>query len=83
MKYYTIYRENNNFKDLLSDSNIKSKLKVKIKWYQHLLIGFDDYIDDRILGYIVLKYGEDIKNVFEKDYTPIPNIDYIPSNQPK
>lgn len=79
MKYYTFYRENNNFNDILKDKNVKSKIRFKIQWSQHLLIGFEyEKPDEKILGYLVLKYGDDIKNIFEYDYSPIPNIDYIP-----
>lgn len=78
MKYYTLYRENNNFDDIIKDKSLKNKLHFKIRFYQHLIVGFENEEDDKILGYIVLKYGDDIKNLFEKDFTPIPYKDYIP-----
>ena len=42
------------------------------------MIGFSDKADDSTIGYMVLKYGEDITNPIHKDYTPVPNVDYVP-----
>lgn len=79
MKHYTFYRERNDFDDILCDANLKNKINFKIQWVQHLLIGFDEYdLDEKLLGYIILKYGDDMKNVFIVDRTPIPHKDYIP-----
>lgn len=78
MKYYTFYRENNNFDDILQDTNIKKIIKFKIIWYQHLMIGIGNNGNDRHYSYITLKYGEDIKLPDVMDRTPIPNVDYIP-----
>jgi hypothetical protein len=78
MKYYTFYRESNDFTDILNDTSIKSKIDMKISWKNHLIIGLPYDISDQVLGYLVLKYGEDITNLTAKDYTPIPNIDYVP-----
>lgn len=79
MKYYTFYRESNNFTDILTDANIKRSVKTKMSWLNHLLLGFsEEKNNENIFGYVVLKYGEDITNLVEKDYTPIPNVDYIP-----
>ena len=81
MKYYTFYRESNDFKDILSDPVIKTEVDNKIKWNNHLLLGFKHNVDDKVLGYIVLKYGDDIVNLVNKDYTPIPYKDYIPQRR--
>jgi hypothetical protein len=79
MKYYTFKRESNNFDDILSDNNIKPAIRTKISWVNHIMLGFSDNLkNENIFGYIVLKYGENIINPIEKDFTPIPNIDYIP-----
>lgn len=78
MKHYTFYRENNDFRDILEDSNLKRKIKFKIRWDQHLLIAFEHKPSDKLLGYIVLKYGDDMKKMFDFDYSPVPNVDYIP-----
>jgi hypothetical protein len=78
MKYYTFYRESNDFTDILKDPSIKSCIATKIKWKNHLMIGLHYDASENIYGYIVLKYGEEIVNPVVKDYTPRPNIDYIP-----
>ena len=78
IKYYTFYRENNKFDDILKDNNIKKVIHLKIKWYQHLMIGINEDGNDRHFSYITLKYGDDMKKLDYKDRTPIPNIDYIP-----
>lgn len=76
MKYITFYRENSNFEDILKDSNLKKLIYEKTKWYQHLTVGIKD--DEKIFSYITLKYGDDIRTSLVKDFSPIPNIDYIP-----
>jgi hypothetical protein len=43
-----------------------------------LILGFKYGISDSILGYIVLKYGDDIITNIVKDHKPIPNVDYLP-----
>jgi hypothetical protein len=78
MKYYTFKRESNDFNDILKDQSIKSQIKTKIKWHEHLLVGLSDDTEENLLGYIVLKYGDDMVNHIDKDYTPIPGVDYIP-----
>jgi len=76
MKYITFYRENNNFEDILKDTNIKKLIYEKTKWAEYLTIGIKD--DEKIISYITLKYGDEIRTNIVKDYSPIPNIDYIP-----
>ena len=78
MKYYTFHRESNNFIDILTDNNIKQNVCLKITFRNRLIIGFKNKVEDSILGYIVLKYGDDIVNLTDKDYTPKPDIDYTP-----
>jgi hypothetical protein len=78
MKYYNFYRESNNFDDILSDTNLKKNIKFKIQYLQNLIIGFGNSPDEKLMAYIVLKYGDDIKNLTDFDYTPIPYKDYTP-----
>lgn len=78
MKFYTFKRESNDFDDIIKDSGLKSYISTKIKWRGYLMIGLNFNADEKVYGYVVLKYGEDIVNPAEKDYTPIPNKDYIP-----
>jgi hypothetical protein len=78
MKYYNFYRESNNFDDILNDTNLKKKIKFKIQYLQNLILGFGYSPDEKLMAYIVLKYGDDIKNLTDFDYTPIPYKDYTP-----
>lgn len=78
MKYYTFRREGNNFDDILSDISVKKNASTIIRFREGLIIGFKQKVDDKVLGYIVLKYGEFIKPLVVRDYSPKPNIDYVP-----
>lgn len=78
MKFIYFFKEDNDFTDILSDSVLKKEIDTKIKWYQHLILGFDDELSDKIKGYIVIKYGENIRTDLIKDYRPIPYKDYFP-----
>jgi len=85
MKYYIFHRENNDFSDILTDTNIKKLFIFKIKYDQHLILGSDEIPND-LQSYIMLKYGDDIRDnrhIFI-DRKPIPYVDYQPdSNRPK
>lgn len=79
MKYYTFYREDNNFNDILNDPLVKKITDEKIRWYQHLIIGMqDNEKNNQSFSLITLKYGDDMKQDLVKDFTPIPGVDYIP-----
>lgn len=78
IKYYTFYREDNDFKDILEDINIKKVIVTKIQWVGHLMIGIPSKKNEGTFSYITLKYGDDIKTPDIKDFTPIPGVDYIP-----
>jgi hypothetical protein len=78
MKYYTFKRESNNFDDILNDPALKKLIKLKIKWKSHLMIGLSDKAEDGTYGYVVLKYGDDIINPINKDFRPVPGVDYTP-----
>lgn len=80
MKHFTFYREFNKFDDILNDPTIKKHASLKLQWYQHLSIGLHD-AGDEISGYIVLKYGDEITKLTDKDYTPIPKVDYLPKRK--
>ena len=77
MKYYTFYRENNNFDDILNDQIIKKIIDERLRWYQYLIIGMNEK-HEQSFSYITLKYGDEMKQEVVKDFTPIPGIDYIP-----
>ena len=78
MKYYTFYRENNNFSDIESDNIVKKFAETKIKWYQHFMIGMKKDINNQNFTMLTLKYSEDIVNNLTKDFTPKINVDYTP-----
>lgn len=82
MKYYTFYREDNKFDDILKDQTAKSAIDEIVYWSNHLMIGIDDG-NEGIVSYITLKYGDDLVTDMIKDRTPIPNIDYIQTRKPK
>jgi hypothetical protein len=77
-KFYTFYRANNDFADILSDTNIKKVIDTKISWWQHLMIGIEETKNSGTFSYITLKYGEEMIGNIVKDHTPIPGVDYIP-----
>jgi len=77
MKYYTFYRENNNFDDILNDAIIKKIIDEKIRWSQHLIIGMGDK-HEQTFSYITLKYGDEMMQELIKDRSPVPGVDYIP-----
>ena len=82
MKYYTFFRESNNFDDILSDNSVKKIIATKIKWHQHLMIGIHKEGNEQNFSLITLKYGEDMINNLTKDFTPVAGVDYAP-NKPK
>jgi len=77
MKYYTFYRENNNFDDILNDLIIKKIIDEKMRWFQHLIIGMNEK-HEQTFSYITLKYGDEMKPALVRDFSPIPGIDYVP-----
>ncbi len=79
MKHYTFYREDNNFTDILNDVSIKKLIDEKIRWYQWLTIGIADTTkNSQSFSLLTLKYGDDMKQDFIKDFSPVPGVDYIP-----
>lgn len=77
MKHFTFYRESNNFDDILNDITLKKHIHLKLYWNQYLTIGCSD-ITESIEGYLMLKFGDDLRKLTDKDYTPVPNVDYTP-----
>jgi hypothetical protein len=78
MKYFKFYRESNNFADILKDKNIKKYVDAVVTWKNYCIIGIPRHFVDDIASYIILKYGDDLRDSFTKDYSPIPNVDYTP-----
>ena len=56
MKYYTFYRESNNFDDIESDNIIKKFAETKIKWFQHYMIGMKKDGNDQNFSVSILKF---------------------------
>jgi hypothetical protein len=83
MNFITFYRESNNFEDILGDKNLPKIISFKIRWRNHLRLGFSKYDkkNESILSYINIKYGDSIVTNLCKDRTPVPYKDYIPIRQ--
>lgn len=81
MKYFTFYRENNKFDDILNDPIIKKLIDEKISWLQHLMIGMQDD-EEKAFSYITLKYGDEMTNPV-RDFSPVPGVDYMQKKDPK
>ena len=78
IKYYTFYRENNNFDDILKDINLTKVIATRIQWTQHLMLGISNNATEGTFSYITLKYGDDIRMPDFKDFTPVAGVDYVP-----
>lgn len=79
MKHYTFYREDNNFTDILNDVSVKKLIDEKIQWHKWLTIGIaDTEKNNQAFSLLTLKYGDDMKQDFIKDFSPVPGVDYIP-----
>lgn len=78
MKYYTFYRESNNFTDILNDIVIKKYIEEVVTWKYYLNIGIENKNESKVNIHITLKYGDELKTDLIKDYAPKPNVDYIP-----
>lgn len=81
MKTYTFRRESNKFDDILSDIVLKPVISTKMFWNNHLLIGLQNDVKDDVLSYVVIKYGDEMVDVIETDYSPVPYKDYIPARR--
>ena len=83
MKYYTFYRESNNFDDILSDIIIKKFADTKLRWYKYLMVGISEGIkdSDQYYSLLTLKYGEDMVSTVCKDFTPVAGVDYMPKKR--
>jgi len=79
MNYFIFYREDDKFDDILSDKNMKKLFGFKLKWKHYLMVG-SDKVNNELYSYILLKYGDDMKNMYDifSDRTPRPFIDYNP-----
>ncbi len=81
MKYYTFYRENNDFSDIENDLIVEKLISTKIKWTHHMMIGITEYKNEQNFSYIALKYSEDFAGELYKDFTPVMGVDYTPKKK--
>ena len=81
MKYFTFYKENNQFDDVLSDVNLKKVIDETYIWYQHIRIGMLDDKAEKLSSYITLKFGDNLLNELTRDYSPVMYVDYIPKKK--
>lgn len=79
MKTYIFYRENDDFTDILSDTNVKQYFKQKMRWKNYLVL-MSHSVKPEIESYIMLKYGDEMHSWdhIRKDNSPIPYVDYLP-----
>lgn len=82
MKFYTFERESNDFSDIETDTNIKRHIKYRVRCNKLFYFGINDDINDTLQSYIVLKYGEDLKENICPDRKPIEGVDYISKQRP-
>ena len=84
MKYYVFKRESDQFDDILTDIVVKPVIRHKIKFDDHLILGFDDK-EEKIVSYMTIKYGDDMIsfNNLARNRTPIMGKDYTPKKKPK
>ena len=78
MKYYTFYRESNNFDDILKDTALKKYIDYITTWTNYLMIGLNEEFENKVNIHITLKYGDELRNELTKDYRPISGVDYFP-----
>lgn len=78
MNIYYFYRDSDNFDDIIKDVVIKNLIRTKIRVKNYLILELVDQSDSKIEGYITIKYGDSFTHLSDKDYTPIPNVDYVP-----
>lgn len=80
MTWLTFYRELNQFEDILKDPQIKKHINETILWPSHCMIELDDN-QDKLITYINLKYGDELRNELVPDRSPIPYKEYIPKRK--
>lgn len=80
MNYYIFKKEDDDFSEVFNDNTLKPLFKFKIKFFQHLILGSHDPIDEKLSSYITLKFGDILVNKTEifKDFSPKMHKDYEP-----
>lgn len=85
MKHFVIIDENNNFDNFLQDKNVKKYISAKISWSSHLFVILKEKTPEDTISYILLKYGDNLKNTdtLVTDRKPIMYVDYLPEEENK
>lgn len=84
-KYFVLVSEDNHFDNFINDKNIKKYINTKIGWMNNLFVKLSDDTPDDTLSYILLKYGDMVKDTdnIVTDRTPIMYVDYLPKEENK
>lgn len=84
-KYFVLSSEDKQFDNFINDKNIKKYINSRISWMNNLFIKLSGDTPDDTLSYILLKYGDMIKdaNNIVIDRSPIMYVDYIPKEENK
>lgn len=87
LKTYYLTSSDRQHKLVLKDSVIKKYIQIKMCFNsdKQLILTFKDSTPDKIIGYFSIKYSDYIKDINSiiPDRTPVPYVDYFPSNDPK
>lgn len=80
MKQIYFIGEDLNSEEIINDATLKPHIIMKLLWTRGLLLGFKSETADDIESYIMLKYGDYVKDVNQlfPDRSPVAGVDYIP-----
>lgn len=83
MKYIYFNAEKLDHSEILKDPSLKSLIAVKITFKDSMIIGLREKAGDDITSYIMLKYGDYVKDMSNMcaDRSPIIGIDYSPQKK--
>lgn len=84
-KIYILKNETNDFDDFLTDPTVKKYVEGKISYDDHMIVLMDENIAEDIKSYIILKYGDMIKDLdyMVVDRSPVMFEDYWPEEENK
>lgn len=84
-KHFVLVSEDNQFDNFEEDKNVKKYIITKITWMNSMLIKLSEDTPDDTLSYILLKYGDIVKDTSSivTDRTPIMYVDYLPKEENK
>ena len=84
-KHFVLTSEDDQSDNFINDKNIKKYINTKISWMNNLFVKLSEDTPDDTISYILLKYGDMIKdtNSIVTDRTPIMYVDYRPKQENK